>query len=363
MIKWISPIFDHSGYAQANRDYIYALHKQTKDIFISPLNYLTKVVDGLDLEFFYELTNKQIPYKYVIHHYPPEQIDLNVQKNKINIGCNTWETTKLPDHWVENMNKYLTAVFVPSSFNKKYYEENGVKIPIEIIPYCFNIHEQCANSILPKELDQYFKFISVFQWTERKNPIGLLKAYFSTFTEDDKVILILKTYASDDSLIEQTKICSQINQLKVDMNLNYYPPIYFIGNLLERKQVFALYSHSDCFVLPSRGEGFGMPYAEAALFGNQIIATAFGGQTDFLDCSFTQFIDYQLAPVSGMAWIPNYNAHMYWAEPNIETLQKQMRYAYNQRFDKQIASNHIQSTLNYDKIGNLLLNTILKYGD
>jgi glycosyltransferase involved in cell wall biosynthesis len=46
-----------------------------------------------------------------------------------------------------------------------------------------------------------------------------------------------------------------------------------------------LYAACDCFVLPSRGEGFGLPYMEASLCGLPIIATNYSGHTMFLNYS------------------------------------------------------------------------------
>ena len=48
-------------------------------------------------------------------------------------------------------------------------------------------------------------------------------------------------------------------------------------------QAAALYRSCDVLVLPYRGEGFGLPIAEAMATGLPVIATARGGAQDFLD--------------------------------------------------------------------------------
>ncbi len=366
MIKWVGPVFDNSGYTQANRDYIKALYQQTKEITVQPFfPFLPHHEINESTKFITELSKNNLSSKFVIYHCVPEEIDKLVHKDKINIGYNTWETSFLPKHWVEKMNKHLDAVFVPSKFNETVYRISGVDIPIDVIPHCFDINEFENIPDIPLQLKHKFKFLSVFQWTERKNPFGLLKAYFSEFKEYDDVILILKTYGRDNSQYEQTQILNQIEKLKKDMNLKYYPPIYFIGKAMKRHEILTLYKESDCFVLPTRGEGFGMPYAEAALMENHVIASAFGGQVDFLRNDFSTLIDYQLAPVSGMSWIPNYNAHMYWADPNIQHTKKAMRYIYSDKDlliqSKQKSKEYISKTLNYDVVGKQLFDCILKY--
>ncbi len=370
MIKWIGPMFDSAGYTDANRNYVCALNLIKADLLISPIYPITKNDEINDItNLILQLSKKKISYKYVIHHFVPEQLEHYIEKNKINIGYNTWETDTLPLHWVEKINTHLKAVFVPSYFNKQVYENSGVKIPIEVIPHCLDC-EQKEKPHTSLSISNKFKFISVFQWTERKNPITLLKAYFSEFTQEDDVILILKTYRSNFSATEQNNIKDTINSLKNNMNLKYYPPIFFIKNQLTKTELMTLYQQSDCFVLPTRAEGFGIPYAEACLNKNTIIATAYGGQLDFLDQKYTDFIDYQLTPVSGMAWIPNYNAHMNWSDASVHHLKKLMRKqcmfkqnnidSFNAQQLK--AKKDITKKLNYKIIGEQLVNSIIKYG-
>ncbi len=372
MIKWVGPVFDSAGYTDANRNYISALHSLNIDLTVSPMVPFTEKHELNEItKLILKLSEKKILYEYVIHHYTPERVHTIIEKDKINIGYNTWETDLLPKHWVERMNDSLDAVFVPSQFNKDVYEKSGIKLPIEVIPHCLD-YEQYVHydkEINFTEKQGVFKFISVFQWTERKNPIALLKAYFSEFTENDNVVLILKTYRSNSSLAEQKIIKNEIMRLKNDMNLRYYPPIYFVGEIITKAELMSLYKQSDCFVLPTRAEGFGIPYAEAALQKNTIIATGYGGQTDFLNNDYTSFIKYQMTPVLGMYWIPNYNAHMNWAEPNICHLKELMREKYfvKQNYPKIFAEQQIKATedmknkLSYDIIGNQLLTAIEKY--
>jgi glycosyltransferase involved in cell wall biosynthesis len=369
MIKWIGPVFDPSGYTAANRDYICALHNLLVDIRVQPIN-PARATDECNetTELIMKLSQRTIPYEYVMHHFVPERIHTYTEKDKINIAYNTWETTALPTHWVQRMNASVDAVFVPSEFNKAVYEDSGIKVPIKVIPHCLDPekYKDTEVDVLFREKENLFKFLSVFQWTERKNPIALLKAYFSEFSEDDNVVLILKTYGSNFSLQEQERIKKSIATLKNDMNLKKYPPIYFVGNKLTKNELFSLYKQSDCFVLPTRGEGFGLPYAEAALCGNTVIATAFGGQTDFLNSLFSELIQYQLTPVSGMAWIPNYNAHMNWAEPDIMHLKRAMREMYTTKMEKpqiykmrqEYAQSYIAPRLSYKMIGQMLLDAI-----
>ena len=50
-----------------------------------------------------------------------------------------------------------------------------------------------------------------------------------------------------------------------------------------KKEVLSLLSSSDCFVLSSRSETFGVVYAEAMAVGIPVIATDCGGPSEFVD--------------------------------------------------------------------------------
>ena len=55
----------------------------------------------------------------------------------------------------------------------------------------------------------------------------------------------------------------------------------------------ALYRAADCFVLPTRGEGFGRPLLEAMAAGVPVIATRWGGHTDFLDDQHAYLVEVE----------------------------------------------------------------------
>jgi len=55
-----------------------------------------------------------------------------------------------------------------------------------------------------------------------------------------------------------------------------------------------LYKNCNALVAPSRGEGFGLPMAEAMLFKLPVITTNFGGQKDFCDNENSWLIEFSV---------------------------------------------------------------------
>lgn len=375
-IKWRGATLDPSGYGSANRDYIVALHEAGANITVEPWNY-----EARPAEFYGEagrlvnsLKNNDIDYQFIVHHYVPNRIKMEEgDEQKINVGYSTWEADIIPEHWVENINQNFDLQLVPSEYNRQAYVNSGVKIPVEVVPHCIDVtpFDETEPACMPK-YENHFKFLSVFQWIERKNPVGLMKAYFSEFYGCSDVILILKTYGINHSEQERERIKATIRKLKYDTQLepNKLPKIYLLPELLSREEMLSLYKAADCFVLPTRSEGFGIPFAEACAGENVVIAPKHGGQRDFLrdgDGSFVRFVPHQLTPVAHMPF-PHYNSLMTWAEPDLYKLAGIMGTYYRVKHSspdtfksyKTMARKHVKETLNHEKVGQRFMWLLMK---
>jgi glycosyltransferase involved in cell wall biosynthesis len=96
-----------------------------------------------------------------------------------------------------------------------------------------------------------------------------------------------------------------------------------------------VYTLGHAFVLPTRGEGVGLPFIEALSSGIPVIATGWGGQMDFINERNSFLVKYKLEnPALRMnnAISPDYRTlfaekGQLWAEPDLNHLKNQMRYA------------------------------------
>jgi len=334
-IKYLGPVLDGSGYAEFARNFICALNsRKDTNVTVEPVSYETcRVNHGKTANIVSSLTGRKIDYDIKVINSIPDSLSAHVEPNKKNISFTMFETTRIPDSWVTNLNKYAQACFVPCEWNKEVFENSGVKIPIFVVPAGVDIETyKDIDSIEPIELSNFSKnnvcFYSIFQWTERKNPEGLLAAYWSAFTGVKDVCLILKTYGANDSPGQQEHIKNIIKTLKYNTRLKDHPRVIFVGSMLSKKELLGLHRIGDCFVLPHRAEGFGMPHIEAMAMGKPVISTGFSGNMDFMNKENSYLLDYQMTPVTHMPWIPYYEADMLWAEPNLSQLITTMKQVY-----------------------------------
>lgn len=364
-IKYISPCLDGSGYAQAARGNILALHKLGIPLTLSPVSFEQARPDlGKDGKILHSLVDKDIDYNIVYMHMTPEFYSKHREVDKVNIGHIYWETTKLHPDWLPYINDNVILLLVGCTWNKGVCEESGITVPIGVIPYGIDMEE--FKDIKPYNIFGVSKSTYVFywiaQWTERKHPIALIKAYYYAFQNNEDVALVLKTYRSDYSEQEKTAIRVTLQRFKQIMPMEKYPKIYLIPNMLTSDEILGLHKRGDCFVSLDRGEGFGLCPFESGASGNTIIVTGFGGVTEYAKEDNSYRVSYQLTPVFGMPWAPWYLGSQLWAAPNVVHGAELMQYVYNNQKeakDKGLKlQKFIKEKFSWEIIGNKIITKI-----
>jgi glycosyltransferase involved in cell wall biosynthesis len=100
----------------------------------------------------------------------------------------------------------------------------------------------------------------------------------------------------------------------------HHAPVRVIDRDMRDGELAGIYEAADALVAPSRGEGFGMPVAEAALFDLPVIATAHGGHMDILSAGTAWLVDYRFAPAETHLNLPD----SVWADPDVADLGRQL---------------------------------------
>ena len=363
-IKYISPLFDASGYAQASRGYVLALHKMGIPITVSPVSFENTTPNlGEDGKILYDLQDKKIDYNIVITHLTAEWWEKHYEPDKTNIGYTVWETDKLHPDWPGWINKYDVAM-VGSEWTVDVCKNSGVTIPVYAVPHGMDASR--FDDIIPYQLsgikDEAYKFYSIFQFTERKHPVALIKSYWYAFQNKENVALILKTYRSDFGDEEKEAIRRTVKRLKEVTPMDHYPPIYLILNMLSRDEVLGLHKAGDCFISLDRGEGFGLCGFEAGAFSKPIIVTGLGGALEYAKPEHSYLVDYTMTPVSGMPYSPWYRGDQLWAEPDCLDAANKMRQVYNNQKEAaekgRALRSYIDNNLTWAKMGQRMVDII-----
>jgi glycosyltransferase involved in cell wall biosynthesis len=242
-----------------------------------------------------------------------------------------FETDRIPEGWAERCNA-MDEVWVPSAFNFETFLRSGVKEEklrrMQEGEDTELFHPRNPPFKMPGT--RGFNFLSIFQWTQRKGPDVLLKAYIQEFKEDEDVALILRCYGRTGPDSDLLPDLLHYIERQLGVPLEKTPPILFIPGFIPNQDLPRLYTSADCFVLPSRGEGWGRPYVEALCSETPVIATRWSGQMDFLHDANSYLIDYKLAPTPADTDIEIFAGHQ-WAEPDVDHLRALMRHVFTHR--------------------------------
>ena len=168
-----------------------------------------------------------------------------------------------------------------------------------------------------------FSFVSVFKWEQRKGWDLLLRAYWLEFgaAEREKVVLRLKTYLPswEPGPRDLNMHLAQFARYELEQRRDELPAVELLVEDVSRDDMRAIYATADAFVLPTRGEGWGLPICEAMAMGVPPIATNFSGPTAFLTPDNSYALPVHRALPGGFA------------EPSVEALRGAMRHAYDER--------------------------------
>lgn len=299
------------------------------------------------------------PYPVNVFHVNADQSELILQtfgdafnRGKYNIGYWAWELEDFPDRWTSAF-RYFDEIWTPSTFCQTAIAHKS-PIPVVRIPHAIHI-DDCAridrSSFTPEPHE--FVFLAIFDLLsvmQRKNPIGLLKAFRRAFEGAPGYRLILKINHGQHKMAEMQSIREAAAGL----------PVTVIDYTMPRSEVNGLIQMSDCVVSLHRSEGFGLTIAEAMYLNKPVIATGYSGNVDFTKPKNAFLVDYDMVTVP--KGCDPYDEGALWAEPRLEHAACQMRLVATEPVLRATRANeakqYIQSHFSPESVGKLMLNRL-----
>jgi glycosyltransferase involved in cell wall biosynthesis len=236
------------------------------------------------------------------------------------VGFTMLEVDRLPAGWVEQAN-LMDEVWAPTAWGAEMFRASGVRRPVHAVPLGVDL-EVFAPGPPRERLAERTIFLSVFEWGARKGWDLLLRAYGAAFRAADPVLLLLKIDSRAPDANPLRAIREALPSAAAPVGLIY-------NRAMSAAELAELYRAADCFVLPTRGEGWCMPALEAMACGVPPIVTAWSGPTAFVD----ETCGYPLESrglVPAAADEPLYRGAR-WADPDVEHLASLMRRVHERR--------------------------------
>lgn len=319
-VFWHSQVGTPSGYAVSAREMILQLDALHVDVHLAYL-YGTDWMDT-QRDDHRIAAMRQRPKDLNLPQVVYSSGDLFCKNSgKYRIGYTMLEVSGIPEDWVLQANA-MDEIWVPSTFNLETFVNSGVRKPVYVMPLGVN-PDYFNPKVRAYRPSPRYTFLSIFEWGERKAAEVLLRAYSRAFSRNDDVLLLLKVMNNDPGV--------DVHKQITDLNLPADgPPVVMLYNQdLPVHQMGSLYRSADCFVLPTRGEGWGMPVIEAMACGLPVIATDWSAHTDFMDETVAYPLNVaELIPAR--AKCPYYEGFV-WAQPDEDHLIHLMRHVYQER--------------------------------
>jgi glycosyltransferase involved in cell wall biosynthesis len=230
------------------------------------------------------------------------------------IGFWFWELARFRAEWMSTF-RYVDEVWVASGFGRDALVPHA-PVPVTRIPLPVAVPEVTpidrGELGLPADATAFLFVFDVSSQFERKNPIGVLRA-FREARLGRRAVLVLKVTNAGFDEDAMARLRAESEGL----------PVILVEGHWDRPRVNGLLAACDCYVSLHRAEGFGLTLAEAMALGKPVIGTAYSGNLDFMTDENSYLVPYstvELARDHGP-----YPAGFEWAEPDLAHAARLMR--------------------------------------
>lgn len=205
----------------------------------------------------------------------PEFVESSLRKKKVNWVFSMFEGTELPSRYLEPLSK-ADYWLVPSTWVKEVFSKYFDKDKIFVV----------NHGVLPLFYYKKRKFPHKkkfrYLWVGAPNP---RKGY-----QEIMEVWVRQGFAYSKNVELYCKTSGEGIRGKVMQKAN----VILDGRILSDMELANLYRSAHCFVMPHKGEGFGLTLAESMSTGMPCIATGYSGVTDFFDDEVGYPIGYKM---------------------------------------------------------------------
>lgn len=328
-----APLGGHTGFSVYAKNVMLGLHEVGADFNPVPLGGMGPPEGRADEVVFNKLREKQESLAYS-HRDPSVAFSNGPMANSITFAGGKrflypfFEWEPLSRAWVHNINDGMDGLLVSSHWGADVAKRSGVTAPIRVVPGGVDTRTYNRN-VVPLDRKQLkldedtFVFLTWGKFEPRKGHMEVLRAFRDEFGEDEKVALVMQ---ARNPFAAQDYIDGQISTV---LRNGEHKNVRLVKSEVPLELMPRLYRTADCFVLPTKGEGWGLPTSESAACGVPSIMTRLGAHMTFLNDDTSWFVDtLGLEPVDDPRWIHHYGAESKWFKIDEASLRQRMRYAF-----------------------------------
>jgi glycosyltransferase involved in cell wall biosynthesis len=205
---------------------------------------------------------------------------------RVNMLYPFWELGRVPAAWLA-LARRCDEVWAPSTFVASAFPDTLGR-PIRVVRQPVRLPPAPPPRRGGRDTFRLFTYLDFDSYGTRKNPIAAIEAFQAAFKPAQRdVELVVKVRGTQDNGLRPRlgRIAAKDRRIKV------------IDRTLDRRRMDELMANCDVFVSLHRSEGFGFGAAEALAAGKAVVATDYGGTTDFITPTTGYPVDYTLESV------------------------------------------------------------------
>lgn len=232
-----------------------------------------------------------------LHFYPSDYAPRLKGKN---IYWSVFESTR-PIPGYENWDKIFDLILSPSEWGRQCMINYGIApektavVPEGIDPIKFHPFRSSPPPKIPR-------FLMIGKYENRKSYPEAFEAFHLAHQVNPNFELWIKAdWINGVQSVQHPEfleLCAKYSHL----------PITVVQGIATDEQMLELYHSATHFVFPSKCEGWGLPLLEALACGLRVIATDFGGQSEYLKMIASPYmrIPYSTKLINCDLWKKNY---------------------------------------------------------
>ncbi len=269
-----------------------------------------------------------------IHFYPPHAVQRtpHIEGSLFDVSHTVFETDKAPLVWRDVLNgKNFVENWVPCQFQIDAYSSIGIdKNKMKVIP--LGVDSDRFNpevKPLPIEGKKKFTIMTSLDWSDRKNPEGIILSYLQEFNNEPDACLVIKSYTGYADEESRNFIRGKISRLRMLTRSN--ATILFIPDFLHYDLIPSFHKAADVWLNLSRGEGWDLGSLQSLACGVPVVGSDNTSHKSYLTSDNGYLVPCTKTLITNKDFLsrnPQFLDHS-WYEPNLKEARKQMRQAFD----------------------------------
>ncbi|MDX1819782.1 MAG: glycosyltransferase family 4 protein [Paracoccaceae bacterium] len=281
-----------------------------------------------------------------------KRLRYQICKQKFNIAYPFWELDTIPAKYIDHLGKY-ERIWAPSGFIGDMLQRYGFS-NVDVVKHPISLPVEEPDFFVrsgPLKILFHFDFDS---FPARKNPEAAIHAFKSAFPGKEDVTLTVKARGKNDLGRRQWLA----EQAAAD------PRIKVVDQLMTRQEVNDMTAAHDVFMSLHRSEGLGLGCAEALAAGKAVVATDYGGSTEFINEQTGYPVQWSRIDVGPDDYILAENST--WADPSVEHAATALRSIYadpeKAREKARKGFQNLVDNHSYEAVGRRMVNILQEHG-